>query len=135
RLVDQCGGLKRLPRMLLGQLLRRQLAQLVVDQRQELAGGAGIALLDGGEDARDFGHRRLLAEQDARSDRESATAEPLRKRVASPSMVLTARWPSIEGCNRYGTTFRHTPCAARLGRRRRSAAAAPPGVASPTRSR
>ena len=33
RLVDQGGGLQRLARFLLGQLRRRQLAQLVVDQR------------------------------------------------------------------------------------------------------
>ena len=39
-LVDQGGGLQRLAGLLLGQLLGRQLAQLVVDQRQELLGGA-----------------------------------------------------------------------------------------------
>ena len=38
RLVDQGRGLERLPRLLLGQLLRGQLAQLVVDQRQQLLG-------------------------------------------------------------------------------------------------
>ena len=36
RLVDQGRGLQRLAGLLLGQLLRRQLAQFVVDQRQEL---------------------------------------------------------------------------------------------------
>ena len=56
RLVDQGRGLERLARLLVGQLLRGQLAQLVVDQRQELLGGVRIALLDGGQDARNFVH-------------------------------------------------------------------------------
>ena len=34
----------------------RELAQLVVDQRQELLGGVRVALLDGGQDLRDVGH-------------------------------------------------------------------------------
>ena len=34
----------------------RQLAQLVVDQGQQLLGGLRVALLDGGQDARDVGH-------------------------------------------------------------------------------
>ena len=54
-LVDQGGGLERLAGLLLGQLLGRQLAQLVVDQRQELLGRLRVALLDGREDA---GHVR-----------------------------------------------------------------------------
>ena len=54
--MHQGRGLERLPRLLLGQLLRRQLAQLVVDQRQELLGGVRVALLDGGQDAGDITH-------------------------------------------------------------------------------
>jgi hypothetical protein len=57
RLVDQGGGLEGLARLLLGQLLRRQPAQLLVDQ-QQLVGGARVALLDGRQDARDLTHRR-----------------------------------------------------------------------------
>ena len=57
-LVDQGGGLQRLPGILLGQLLSRQFAQLLVDQRQELPRGVRIALLDGGQDACHIGHRR-----------------------------------------------------------------------------
>ena len=57
-LVDQGRGLERLAGLLLGQLLRRQLAQLVVDQRQQLLGGVRVALLDGGQDAGDIAHRR-----------------------------------------------------------------------------
>jgi hypothetical protein len=56
RLVDQGGGLKRLPGLLLGQLRRRQFAQLVVDERQELLGGVGVALFDGRQDARHIAH-------------------------------------------------------------------------------
>ena len=58
RLVDQGRRLERLARLLLGQLRCGQLAQLVVDQRQELLGGLGVAVLDGREDARDVVHRR-----------------------------------------------------------------------------
>ena len=47
RLVDQGRGLKRLARLLLGHLLGRQLPQFVVDQRQKLLGGGGIAIFDG----------------------------------------------------------------------------------------
>jgi hypothetical protein len=47
RLVDQGGGLERLSGLLLCQVLGGELAQLVVDERQELLGGLGIALLDG----------------------------------------------------------------------------------------
>ena len=39
-LMNQSGGLERLARLLLGQFRRRQRAQLVVDQRQQLFGGA-----------------------------------------------------------------------------------------------
>ena len=41
------------PGLLLGHLLGRQLPQLVVDQRQKLLGGLGVALFDGGEDSGD----------------------------------------------------------------------------------
>jgi hypothetical protein len=42
-LVDRGGRLQRLPRGLVGQLPGGELAQLVVDERQELAGGARVA--------------------------------------------------------------------------------------------
>jgi hypothetical protein len=38
----------------MGELLGGELAQLVVDQRQQLRGALRIALLDGGQDARDL---------------------------------------------------------------------------------
>ena len=56
--MDQGRGLQRLARLLLGQPLGRELAQLVVDQRQELLRGVRVALLDGGQDAGDVTHDR-----------------------------------------------------------------------------
>ncbi len=47
RLVHERRRLERLARFLLGHLGRRQFPQLVVDQRQKLLGGRGVALLDG----------------------------------------------------------------------------------------
>ena len=48
RLVDQGGGVERLARFFVGQLVGRQLAQLLVDQGQELVGRARVALVQGG---------------------------------------------------------------------------------------
>jgi hypothetical protein len=39
------------------------MAQFVVNQRQELAGGARIALLEAVEEVRDVRHRRLLVSE------------------------------------------------------------------------
>jgi len=58
RFMDQRGRLERLPGLLLCQLLGGKLAQLVVDQRQQLLGRMGIALLDGGQDVGNITHRR-----------------------------------------------------------------------------
>jgi hypothetical protein len=55
--VDQRGGVERLAWPLLRQLLGGQLAQLVVDQGQQLAGAAGVTSLDGVENAGHFVHR------------------------------------------------------------------------------
>jgi hypothetical protein len=54
--VDQGRGLERLAGLFVGQFLRRQLAQLVVNQRQELLGGVRVAGVDGGQDTRNVGH-------------------------------------------------------------------------------
>src|SRR5262249_28510735 len=56
RLVHQRGRLQGLAGLFVGQLVGRELAQLVVDQRQELRGGLRVALLDGGQDAGDVAH-------------------------------------------------------------------------------
>ena len=55
-LMHQGGGLERLARLLLGQLLRRQAAQLVVDQGQQLLRGGRVVLLDGAQDVGDVAH-------------------------------------------------------------------------------
>jgi hypothetical protein len=47
RFMNQRRALKGLTRMLPGELLGGQLAQLVIDQRQKLLGCLQIALLDG----------------------------------------------------------------------------------------
>src|SRR5262249_29584942 len=55
-LVDEGGWLKRLARLLVREALRSELAQLVVDEWQQLGGGLGIAGLNGGHELREFGH-------------------------------------------------------------------------------
>src|SRR5437868_3337969 len=54
--MHQCGGLQSLTRRLIRQLVRRQLAQLVVDQRQQFLGGFGIAVMGSPEYARQVAH-------------------------------------------------------------------------------
>jgi hypothetical protein len=54
--VDQRRRVQCLARLLLGQLLGGKPAQLVVNQRQQLRGGLGIALLDGAQNPCDVAH-------------------------------------------------------------------------------
>ena len=54
--VHQRRRLQRLTGLLLGQLLRCQLAQLVINEWQELFRGVRVALLDGGQDVSDIIH-------------------------------------------------------------------------------
>ena len=56
RLVHQRGRLQRLPRFLLGQLRRRQLAEFVVHQRQQLVRRRRIAGFNLGQDACNVRH-------------------------------------------------------------------------------
>jgi hypothetical protein len=65
-LVDQGGGLERLAGLLLSQFLRRQPAQLVVDQRQKLRSRVRLTLLDGRQDVGHVRHRRRSHEPAAR---------------------------------------------------------------------
>jgi hypothetical protein len=57
-LVDQGRGLKRLAGRLLGEPVRGQPAQLVVDQRQQLFGRVRLAVRNGVQDAGDLAHKR-----------------------------------------------------------------------------
>ena len=54
--VDQRGRLERMARALPGHLVRSQAAQFIVNQRQQLVGRLGVALLDGGEHLRNIVH-------------------------------------------------------------------------------
>jgi len=54
--MDQGRGLERMVRWFLGHLGGGQLSQLVVHKGQELLGSNMVTLVDGGEDAGDFGH-------------------------------------------------------------------------------
>ena len=57
RLMNQGRGLERLARRLAGKPLRGQLAQLVIDQREQLLRRLGVGLLDRRQDAGDVIHR------------------------------------------------------------------------------
>jgi hypothetical protein len=54
--VHESGGLECQARLLVHQALRGQLAQFVVDKRQELLGGLRLASFDCTQNERDFGH-------------------------------------------------------------------------------
>lgn len=56
--MDQSGRLKGLAGCFLGHPLGGQLAQLFVNERQELLRGVRIALFDGRQNAGDFAHNR-----------------------------------------------------------------------------
>src|SRR5262249_5504651 len=56
RFMDQGRGLQGLTRFLLRQPLRRQLAQLVIHQRQQMLRGGWVAGFDGVQDVGDVGH-------------------------------------------------------------------------------
>ena len=90
--MDQGRGLERLAGFFPGQFPRGQLAQLVVDQRQELLGGVRVALLDGGQDARDLGH----AAQHTPAEGEPQASEQLLPLVYDELRKLAARRLSRE---------------------------------------
>src|SRR5437868_9393253 len=54
--MDQCSRLKRLARRFAGHLGRRQPAQLLVHEREQLLGGLGVAPASGFEENGDFAH-------------------------------------------------------------------------------
>ena len=56
RLVDERGGVESLSRPFVGQPGSRQAAQLLVNERQQLGSGLGIAMLDGVEKSGGVGH-------------------------------------------------------------------------------
>src|SRR5262249_28658241 len=82
RLVYQRGRLQGLAEPLLGPLLGGALAQLVVDQRQQLLRGGGVALLDGRQDVRHLAHGQRP--EDVRAQRSEICPRGSRG-LASPS--------------------------------------------------
>ena len=62
-LMNQGGGLKRLPWLLPGHPLGRQLTKLVVDEGEQLLRRLGIALLDRTKDLGDVAHQRRVQEK------------------------------------------------------------------------
>ena len=56
RLMHQGGGLERVAGGFVGHLVRRQSAQFLINQRQQLIRSFGVTLLDGFENTRDVGH-------------------------------------------------------------------------------
>jgi len=61
-LMDERGGLQGLTRLLLGHLLRGELAEFVVNQWQQLFSGFGFTLLHAIQNARDVAHQRSVNE-------------------------------------------------------------------------
>jgi len=55
-LVHERGGLQGLSRRFVRHLVRRQSAQLLIDERQQFVGGRRIALFDSEQDAGDVAH-------------------------------------------------------------------------------
>jgi hypothetical protein len=86
--------LERLARLLLGQLVRRQLPQLIVDQRQKLLGGVRVALLDGGQDASDFGHWRCAGGEERWI---AGLCPPTRPAATRQSLLIVASYESSGG--------------------------------------
>src|SRR5262249_34280766 len=72
------GRLERLARLLLGQPDGSELAQFVVDEREQLLRGARAAVLDGGQDLRDVSHaaKHTLAERAPRPETGHRPAPP-----------------------------------------------------------
>ena len=54
--MHERGWLQGLAGRFVGHLVRGELAQFVINQRQQLIGGRGMAALDGLEQLRQFGH-------------------------------------------------------------------------------
>ena len=54
--MNQGRGLERLAGRFFGHLLAGELAQFIIDQRQQLIGGVRIAVLDRVQDASDLAH-------------------------------------------------------------------------------
>src|SRR5262249_32125880 len=104
-LVHERRGVERLPRLLAGQLRRGEPAQLVVDQRQQLCRGPGVALSNGVQDAGHLIHRphRLAGSSSSKSPRElGKLSSPFASNLLScrvgalprrQPMIIRSAWP------------------------------------------
>src|SRR5262245_34236555 len=63
-LMNQGRRVKRLPRLLAGQLHRGEATELIRHQRQQLPGGLGVALCQVGQDVGDLVHERAQGSSD-----------------------------------------------------------------------
>ena len=61
--MNQRGGLQRLARLLLGHLRGRQLAQFLINQREQLISSLAIARINGMEQLGDVGHGAKVGEK------------------------------------------------------------------------
>ena len=75
-LMHQRRRLQGLSQFFIGQAHRRQLAQFLIDQRQQLVGGLRFTCFNGVEPASDVGHGAIVR----RSLRKTSTHIPLQKR-------------------------------------------------------
>jgi len=96
RFMHQCGSLQCLARFLIRELMGRELAQLVVDERQQLRRGVWIALFDGGQDAHDLAHS---GEDNLRSDRQQSSGLWTELAVRQPQDLEGDR-PTLHGLRR-----------------------------------
>ena len=91
RLVDQGGGLEGLARLLVGQPGGGELAQLVVDEREQLGRGLRVAGLDGGQDLGDVGHDRRVYPPGAGGEQTGVRPVP----GMHPSQPAPVRHPAL----------------------------------------
>ena len=76
RFVHERGRLQGMPGGFLGHFGRRELAEFIIDQREQFCGSLGIAMIDGFQDARDFAHARM--------DSSTRAAKEARKQAGVP---------------------------------------------------
>ena len=89
-LVNEGRGLQRLAGGFAGHLVRRQLAQFLIHQRQQFLGGLRVALPNRFEHARDLAHAALISEGLSNEKAESSCAANLALPVASPWLLSLA---------------------------------------------
>src|SRR5262249_388722 len=92
-LVNQGGGLKRLPRLLVHELVRSQPPELVIDDREERVGCFGVALFDGCEDAGDVVHFANVYTRPSTSQRTPKHQTGRKNKL--PPRCGTSQWPSV----------------------------------------